>query len=435
MQAEEARRTAQQKGLALELRVARLFEQRGYDVAHNTWMRGRSGAQHQVDVLARHAAPLHNSTLIIEAKAYAGAVDKDRILKLLHIVDDVGADRGIIVTTGRATPDALRTAAGRAIDIWDRERLARLLGETEVGAVEQAAPVRGTGAERAVAPRIDVEALHTELRRTAAKRRRGTLGIGRVAEDLADCRLILYPFYEAELEVHIADTQRVGMFRKQAVTRLSLTHVSIDAVTGAVVTVDAAHGIGYEHAWLADLGHDERQLLKAVRGHSFTLSSVAVAGLSETRVRKAIASLRASGLLEAGHAKPVMYRATRSFPPDPRALASLSEALELNEQATDGERLRCETKEPGAVIAAVEDYWPGVRVVGMAALLYPFVVARYAHDDGSVRFEAYDALTGQRSEHVADVIRRLAGYAPGARPLPDADSISSASSSSSSSSE
>src|SRR5581483_1815644 len=229
MHAEETRRTAQEKGVALELRVARLFEQRGYDVVHNTWMRGRSGAQHQVDVLARYAAPLHASTLIIEAKAYAGAVDKDRVLKLLHIVDDLGADRGIIVTTGRPTPDALRTAAGRAIDIWDRERLARLLGETEVGAVERAAPRRASAGERAVAPRIDVEALRADLERTAAKRRRGTLGIGRVPEDLSDCGLVLYPFYEAELEVHVADTQRVGMFRKQAVTRLSLTHVSIDA--------------------------------------------------------------------------------------------------------------------------------------------------------------------------------------------------------------
>src|SRR5581483_5235901 len=209
MHAEETRRTAQEKGVALELRVARLFEQRGYDVVHNTWMRGRSGAQHQVDVLARYAAPLHASTLIIEAKAYAGAVDKDRVLKLLHIVDDLGADRGIIVTTGRPTPDALRTAAGRAI--------------------ERAAPRRASAGERAVAPRIDVEALRADLERTAAKRRRGTLGIGRVPEDLSDCGLVLYPFYEAELEVHVADTQRVGMFRKQAVTRLSLTHVSIDA--------------------------------------------------------------------------------------------------------------------------------------------------------------------------------------------------------------
>lgn len=129
--------TTYEKGLALEQRLVQLFAARGYEVAHDVRMLGRSGAEHQIDLLARFACPLHTSAVVVEAKSYEGAIDKDRIMKLIQIVDDVGADRGIIITTSRFTPDAIKTAERRNVELWDRDRLGKLLGEIEITAVEK----------------------------------------------------------------------------------------------------------------------------------------------------------------------------------------------------------------------------------------------------------------------------------------------------------
>ena len=91
--------TTYEKGLAFELKLTELFKKMGYDVIHNVKKVGRSGAEHQIDVWVEYRCPLHTSKVIIEAKSYDKPIDKDRIMKLVQIVDDLGADRGIIVTT------------------------------------------------------------------------------------------------------------------------------------------------------------------------------------------------------------------------------------------------------------------------------------------------------------------------------------------------
>ncbi len=105
------------KGLGFELKIAELFQNKGYDVVHNTKVKGRSGAEHQIDVLLKYRSPLHTSTIVVEAKSYEMPVDKDRVMKLIQIVDDIGADRGIIITTSSYTPSAIKTAEKRNIEL------------------------------------------------------------------------------------------------------------------------------------------------------------------------------------------------------------------------------------------------------------------------------------------------------------------------------
>ncbi len=394
------------KGLAFEQRLARLFEQRGYEVVHNAWLTGRSGARHQVDVLVRYVAPLHTTLVIVEAKAYQSGVDKDRIMKLIQIVDDVGADRGIIVTTSHFTADAVKTAEGRAIDLWDRAKLQRLLGEMEITSVEGGERRHLAVIERGVAPTIDAEALRAELERAVQKRARGVLGLGRVVETLSDVRPFYHRYYDVELEVQSTGTQRVGLFKKEEVTRTLRTCVSFDAVRGSLVTADAAGGLSYAHDWLRDLSGEELKVMQAAGGRTFGYADLATTGVPDARVKRAVAALRAKDLLVQVEERPPSFRAVRPVPPDATALPAISEILDVREEVETGiDAPSRAATEPGAVASACEAYWPGARIGQVRVVHYPFIRAIYTRPDGSVRAETYDGITGRQNEAVNDVFR------------------------------
>jgi len=394
------------KGLALEQRLARLFEQRGYEVVHNAWLEGRSGARHQVDVLVRYAAPLHTALVIVEAKAYQAGVDKDRIMKLLQIVDDVGADRGIIVTTSHFTADAVKTAEGRAIDLWDREKLQRLLGEMEISSVEGGGRRHLFVVERAVAPKIDAEALRAELEQAAQKRARGVLGMGRVREIVSDVRPVYHRYYDVELEVQSTGVQRVGIFKKEEVTRTLRTCVSFDAALGSLVGADAAAGLSYAHDWLRDLSSDELKVLQAAGERTFSYADLAAIGVPDARLKRAVASLRAKDALKQVEERPPSFRAELRLPSDATAVAAISDALDVRHEVEAGvDAFADAVKEPGAIASACEAYWPGARVGQVRVVHYPFVCAVYTRPDGSIRTETYDAVSGRQNDTVNDLFR------------------------------
>jgi Holliday junction resolvase len=411
--------TATEKGLAFEQRLARLFEQRGYEVVHNAWLTGRSGAQHQVDVLVRYAAPLHAAMVIVEAKAHRSGVDKGRIMKLIQIVDDVGADRGIIVTTSHFTADAVKTAEGRAIDLWDRAKLQRLLGEMEISSVEGGGRRHLSVVERAVAPKIDADALRTELEQAAQKRARGVLGLGRVREIVSDVRPVYRRYYDVELEVQSTGIQRVGLFKKEEVTRTLRTCVSFDAALGSLVAADATAGLSYAHDWLRDLSSDELKVMQAAGDRTFGYPDLAAIGVPDARVKRAVASLRAKEVLKQVEERPPSFRAELLLPSDVTALAAISDALDVRDEVEAGiAALAGAVKEPGAIASACEAYWPGARVGQVRVVHYPFVCALYTRPDGSVRTETYDGVSGRQNDVVNDILRpELAARAGRTEPI------------------
>ncbi|AGK61147.1 hypothetical protein Asulf_01147 [Archaeoglobus sulfaticallidus PM70-1] len=125
-----------EKGVELEKLVAQLFKSKGYDVMHNVKLKGRSGVEHQIDVYAEYKCPLHLSRIVIECKAYDTPINKDIVMKLIQEVLDLGVDRGILVTTSYFTPDAVSTANGYNVDLWDYTKLTSLVGNIELPSVE-----------------------------------------------------------------------------------------------------------------------------------------------------------------------------------------------------------------------------------------------------------------------------------------------------------
>ena len=388
-----------QRGLALEQRLERLFRAKGYEVRHNVWLRGRSGAQHQIDVVADYAAPLHRSRVLIEAKSYQSSVDKDRIMKLIQIVADVGADRGIIITTSRFTPDAIKTAAGYNVDLWDREKLGQRLGEIEIASVEGNATVLTSVGDRVVASLLDIDHLRADLTRATEKRARGVLGIGRVVETLVDLVPVAYPYYEAELSVEVEETQRVGIFKRETIRKLATTTLSFDASTGAIVE-PSPDGITYNLDWMPALTADEITIMRRAQPESFTLQSLSEFGIAESRAKRAIVALQAKDLIERQDAKPASYRCTQPFPESARSITAISDACACIDDAGMTHGIAPSLVEPAAIIRAVELYWPGTTARNVRLLYYPYVSARYRRSDGSGRVETFDAVSGKPNESV-----------------------------------
>jgi len=192
-----------EKGLELEELVSRLFAAKGYDVKHDIKLKGRSGVTHQIDVYAEYRCPLHVSRIVIECKAYDKPVDKDIVMKLIHEVSDLGMDRGILVTTSYFTWDAVKTAEGYNIDLWDNAKLKELLDET--GVLEER--VETPSNVYYVKPLVAIE----DAEKTLSKHAKGILSGVKSVEFIG---MKYYPYYEINMDIVIVET-RGFLFKKE----------------------------------------------------------------------------------------------------------------------------------------------------------------------------------------------------------------------------
>lgn len=282
-----------EKGLGLELKIAELFKKNGYDVTHNVRMKGKSGAEHQIDVFAQYKAPLHITTVIIEAKSYESNIDKEIIMKLVQIQQDLSIDRAIVVTTSDFTAGALQTAHQyNNIELWDRTKLISLLGEVQLIDTSDGVEQVSTTTMKMVEPKISADNLRKYVLEGIEKRSKGGfMGKGKIIERLVGIDKFLYPYYDIEIEATIKTVEKTGLFSKDTVTKTVKSRTSIDARTGALVNL-SGEGISYEYSFLSRLDEDEIDVLYLVsHWRSFGIESVYQLGLSEGKTRKLVKGL------------------------------------------------------------------------------------------------------------------------------------------------
>lgn len=386
--------TTYEKGLALEVYIAELFKKKGYYVIHNAKRKGRSGTEHQLDILAEYSCPLHTSRLIVEAKSYETPIDKDRIMKLIQTVDDLGAEHGIIVTTSYFTPGAITTAEGRNIDLWDRVQLAKLLGEAEISTVESGLVEKIDVAELVVQPRFGLKEIKTNLIDRIEKRAKGgLLGIGRVMEKLESIELMYHPYYEAEMLAEISETRQVGWIKEETVTKTIDIKVNADAVTGELITCDG-NGISYPYEYLGTLDTDEISALRiASQNRKLSLEVLLGLGYSEGKARRMLKSLSGKGVIRSPARRGFPYTVNVSFPHDPQQLQSISAVHKVQESGQGITKTREVAKDASAIIKALESYWTGASVKKIKVIYYPYFVSILVAEDGSRRIETLDAIT------------------------------------------
>lgn len=80
-------------------------------------VKGRSGVEHQVDVLTSHSDGIHTYKTMIECKYWEQNINKDIVMKVAEVVDDAGLNKGIIVSKHGFTPDAISYAEFKNIGL------------------------------------------------------------------------------------------------------------------------------------------------------------------------------------------------------------------------------------------------------------------------------------------------------------------------------
>lgn len=89
--------------------VATFFRDLGYDAETDVTVVGARG-KHALDVLVRSHSAGVEVTWVVECKAWANPIPKERLLTLDGIVKDVGADRGFLVAESGFQAGAIRAA-------------------------------------------------------------------------------------------------------------------------------------------------------------------------------------------------------------------------------------------------------------------------------------------------------------------------------------
>lgn len=392
--------TNYEKGLALELKLTELFKKNGYDVVHNSKKVGRSGAEHQIDVLAEYRCPLHSSKLVIEAKSFDKPIDKDRIMKLIQIVDDLGADRGIIVTTSYFTPEAIKTADGYNVELWSREQLANYLGEIEISASEKGLPTEVAIKEHVVKFSLSTQSAESIEREILTQRAKGGLfRTAKIFEKLDSISLQYLPFYEVQLEGSVFEEEKTGLLSKRRVQKIVTARVNFDAQNGDLVTI-SEEGIAFAFPYLKHLEEEEIRVLRIMKeGGWYSARSVAGIGISEGKARKILSRLSAVGAVKAGSGNrgATIYQPLNAFPTDPRILGSISNKLPMQEISKTEATLNSPAIDASDIVKRIECYW-NAQAKKVSVLYYPFYVCSLITQDGSKRKDLIDSVSGKLRE-------------------------------------
>lgn len=394
-----------EKGTGFELKITELFKQKGYHVTHNVKLKGKSGAEHQIDVLAEYKAPLHTSRIIIEAKSYQNNIEKDIVMKLIQIQQDVSADRAILAVTSEFTPGALQTADQYAnLELWDRTKIASFLGEMQL--IDTSDGIKETTVDsikmvQGSVPQSIVEQYGKEQAEKRAKG--GFMGRGKIEEKFVGATKFLYPYYDVDMEVQVDQVEKTGWRSKERITKKIRSRTSVDANTGSIVFV-TDNGLSYGYAYLSKLASDEIRLLYYVsQVNAFEKRELTALGWTTTKINKVVNSLAGQGVLQLVQARPAIYRRAYHYPSDPSIFVSLIEKYSVVDSDTNERKL--EKLVPAAsIITAFQSYWVTCNVLSIDVVYYPYFIALYERPDGSKRKEVVDGITGQRQEHLEGII-------------------------------
>jgi len=84
---------------------------------NNCKVEGKSGDNHQIDVLTKHSDGIHNYRTAIECKYWKKKINKDIVMKVSAIIEDTGINKGVIVSKNGFTPDGITFAKYKNIGL------------------------------------------------------------------------------------------------------------------------------------------------------------------------------------------------------------------------------------------------------------------------------------------------------------------------------
>jgi len=304
-----------ERGLELEKLVTRLFKAKGYNARHNVKLVGRSGVKHQIDVYAEYKAPLHTSKIVVECKSYDKPIDKDIVIKLIHEVEDLGVDKGILITTSYFTPDAVSTAEGYNVDLWNGTKLNELL--REIGAELMKVPLNMFH----VRPYISINKASKIVDKTIR-------GIFRRKGSIESSSIIFYPYYEVDIDARIYELK--GFIKKRTEERIVSSTILIDSITGDLCLYDPENGVISMGKLPALSAEEERVFQILLTKRSLTVSALAsLINCSTSKARKILQGLVVKGLAKIYRKERQTFYQSAIRIPDPSQIRTISMSLKI----------------------------------------------------------------------------------------------------------
>ncbi|HXJ63451.1 MAG TPA: restriction endonuclease, partial [Actinomycetota bacterium] len=175
--------------------VAEYLAHHGYRVARDVNMKGRSGANHSVDVLAEKSDEVTTYRLLVHTRSWDQAVDRDVVAGVHLMASDLGMSKAIVLGA-RHWPQGAEAAARRlGVELWGPVEIEGRLGR---------APDPETGSALASIRGLRVNISEQTARDVAQRQRRGKLGVNR--EEIGWLRAYWLPF----LPVRVRHTRDEG---------------------------------------------------------------------------------------------------------------------------------------------------------------------------------------------------------------------------------
>lgn len=397
--------SALEKGTGFELKIAELFKQNGYHVSHNVKMKGKSGTEHQIDILAEYKAPLHISSVIIEAKSYHDNIDKDIVMKLVQIQQDLSADRAILVTTSSFTPGAISTASQyKNIELWDGEKISKHIGKMQLLDTSDIVRQEQYTTKKMIQAKISSEQINQIAQKTVNERAKGGfLGRGKIEEEILNVRKFFYPYYDVDMQARIQKIEKTGWRSKQETIQTVSSRTGIDAVTGSLIDIND-DGLFYTYSYLSTLNEDEIKLLSFVAGvKEFEKQHLTAIGWSTGKIGKVVGSLCGKGVFTQTSSRPATFSRVYKYPNDPSSFQSIIEVYQAVNLDTHEKTIDAKIS-PASIMTAFGDYWEGCIVDSIDLIYYPYYAIVYGRKDGTKRIEIFDGMSGLRQEYLEKII-------------------------------
>ena len=201
----EDRFSAYEKGRMLERKIEKFFQLNGYKTKRNVILEGRSGGEHEIDILAEKTDNITTHRIMVECKAWNKPIEKDVVSKVDYIMRDLGLNKAIIVSLKGWRIGAEKTAKELGIELWGRDEIERRLGRLTLAELE-------TIQFRKVIIGLPSNIKEDRAKELIENESKGFLGLGK--EKLELMQLVWIPCYLFQ----ISTSRREGVFRRKMKT-------------------------------------------------------------------------------------------------------------------------------------------------------------------------------------------------------------------------
>lgn len=123
-------------GKKLEEFVEKILNVQGFKTNCRVRLSGKSGAKHEIDILAEKKTPKRKLILAVECKNYSRPVPIKDIRDFVDKLRDLRIPTGIFATASYFSKDARQYAESHGIELWDAEKLKEKIFYLSVGRLE-----------------------------------------------------------------------------------------------------------------------------------------------------------------------------------------------------------------------------------------------------------------------------------------------------------